>query len=45
LRLGEPRTIEMFGKHVIPVFRNPHGFPSSNDGEDLGIAAERKFPL
>jgi alkanesulfonate monooxygenase SsuD/methylene tetrahydromethanopterin reductase-like flavin-dependent oxidoreductase (luciferase family) len=39
------RSIEMFGKHVIPHFRNPNGFASTNDWEDLGIENIPKFQL
>lgn len=39
------RSLEMFGKHVIPHFRNPKGFASTNDWEELGIANIPKFQL
>lgn len=32
------RSLEMFGKHVIPHFRNPRGIPATTDWDDLGIA-------
>lgn len=37
------RSLEMFGKHVIPEFKNPCGVPATNDWEDLGIANVPSF--
>lgn len=34
------RSIEMFGKYVIPEFDHPHAIPS-NDWEELGVEMER----
>lgn len=31
------RSLEMFGKYVIPEFKNPGAIPATNDWEDLGI--------
>lgn len=39
------RSIEMFGKYVIPAFRRPLGVPLSDEGEDLGVENVPSFLL